>query len=258
MTNFVVAIPSYNRENIITIKTLKTLQEGGVSPKKIYIFVANKQQYKLYDEVVPKNLYNKLIIGKKGITKQRKFISQWFPVGQYIVSIDDDVDEIQMLNKKGDKLIKLEDINNFFISSYKLLKKEGLYIWGIYPVRNEFFMKPTITTDLRFIIGVLYGYINRHDKNIYPSEQIKSKEDYEQSILYYKMDGGVLRYNFITTKTKFNAEGGLGRDRQEMNTDAANYLKQKYPDIITIFHRKNGMTEVKLSRLSRIYNHHSP
>ena len=39
MTNFVVAIPSYNRENIITTKTLKTLKEGGISPKKIYIFV---------------------------------------------------------------------------------------------------------------------------------------------------------------------------------------------------------------------------
>lgn len=252
MTNFVVAIPSYNRENIISTKTLKTLKEGGVSPKKIYIFVANKQQYDLYDELVPKNLYNRLVIGKKGITNQRKFISQWFPEGQYIVSIDDDVDEIQILNKKGDKLVKLEDINNFIISSYKLLKKEGLYIWGIYPVRNEFFMKPTITTDLRFIIGVLFGYINRHNKKIYPSIQSESKEDYEQTILYYKMDGGVLRYNFITTKTKFNAEGGLGRDRQKMNADAANYLKHKYPDIITIFHRKNDMTEVKLSRLPRI------
>ena len=252
MINFVVAIPSYNRENIIATKTLKTLKEGGVSPKKIYIFVANKQQYKLYDEVVPKNLYNRLVIGKKGITNQRKFISQWFPERQYIVSIDDDVDEIQILNKKGDKLVKLEDINNFFISSYKLLKKEDLYIWGIYPVRNEFFMKPTITTDLRFIIGVLFGYINRHNKKIYPSIQSESKEDYEQTILYYKMDGGVMRYNFIATKTKFNAEGGLGKDRQQMNADAANYLKEKYPDIITIFHRKNGMTEVKLSLLPRI------
>jgi hypothetical protein len=177
MINFVVAIPSYNRENIIATKTLKTLKEGGVSPKKIYIFVANKQQYKLYDEVVPKNLYNRLVIGKKGITNQRKFISQWFPERQYIVSIDDDVDEIQILNKKGDKLVKLEDINNFFISSYKLLKKGDLYIWGIYPVRNEFFMKPTITTDLRFIIGVLFGYINRHNKKIYPSIQSESKED---------------------------------------------------------------------------------
>jgi hypothetical protein len=252
MVNFVVAIPSYNRENIITTKTLKTLIDGGISPKKIYIFVANSQQYSLYTNVVPSNLYNKIIIGKKGITNQRKFISQWFPEGQYIISIDDDVDEIQVLNKNGDKLVKLKDMNDFFVSSYKLLKKEKLYIWGIYPVQNSFFMKKTITTDLRFIIGVLFGYINRHDKKLYPSIQSESKEDYEQTILYYKMDGGVLRYNFITTKTKFNAEGGLGKDRRKSNADAASYLKKKYPDIITIFYRKNGMTEVKMSLLPRI------
>ena len=112
MVNFVVAIPSYNRENIITTKTLKTLIDGGISPKKIYIFVANSQQYSLYTNAVPSNLYNKIIIGKKGITNQRKFISQWFPEGQYIISIDDDVDEIQVLNKNGDKLVKMKDIND--------------------------------------------------------------------------------------------------------------------------------------------------
>ena len=32
-----------------------------------------------------------------------------------------------------------------------------------------------------------------------------------------------------------------------MNAKAADYLVKKYPDIVSIFHRKtNGMTEVKL------------
>jgi hypothetical protein len=113
-------------------------------------------------------------------------------------------------------------------------------------------MKKTITTDLRFIIGVLYGYINRHNNKLYPSIHSESKEDYEQTILYYKMDGGVLRYNFIAPKTKFNADGGLGKERYQMNSDASKYLKQKYPDIITTFKRKNGMDEVKLALLPRL------
>jgi hypothetical protein len=66
------------------------------------------------------------------------------------------------------------------------------------------------------------------------------------------MDGGVLRFNYITTKTKFNAEGGLGKDRYEKNNNAANYLQKTYPSIITIFHRKNGMPEVKFSKMPRI------
>jgi hypothetical protein len=133
-----------------------------------------------------------------------------------------------------------------------MLKKEKLYIWGIYPVRNAFFMKNEVSTDLKFIIGVLRGFINRKTNKLKPSVSSESKEDYEQSILYYKLDGGVLRFNNITPKTKFNAKGGLGQERQEMNRLAANYLKKTYPDIITIFHRDNGMTEVKLARLPRM------
>lgn len=252
MSNYVVAIPSYDRADEIISKTLNTLHEGGVSKNKIYIFVANKQQEKVYEETVPKNLYHKIIVGKKGIANQRIFISKYFPDGQYIISMDDDVEEMQIMKNK-DKLVKMHDLDKFFKDAYKELKKEKLYIWGIYPVRNPFFMKKTISDHLRFIIGVTFGYINRHDSKLYPSLKLKTKEDYEQSIMFYKKDGGVLRFNYISPKTKFNAEGGLGKDRFERNKNAAEYLKKKYPDIITIFHRANGMTEVKFNNKERFY-----
>jgi hypothetical protein len=246
--NYVVAIPSYNRHNEIIDKTLTTLLDGGVNKNKIFIFVANKAQEKIYLNTIPKELYNKIVVGKLGIANQRVFISSYFPVNKYIVSLDDDVEELQML--RGEKLVKVKDLDGFFKDAYKILKKERLYIWGVYPVRNAFFMYNTISTDLKFIIGVTFGYINRKLKELVPKAE--GKEDIEQSILYYKMDGGVVRFNNIVPKTKFNAPGGLGTDRQEMNKKAAEYLKKKYPEIITIFHRKNGMTEVRLARLPRI------
>ena len=79
----------------------------------------------------------------------------------------------------------------------------------------------------------------------------ESKEDYETSILYYLKDGGVLRFNHVTFKTKFNAEGGLGTDRFEKNKNAALYLKDKYPEIVDIFNRANGTYEVKLKLMRR-------
>ena len=189
-----------------------------------------------------------MIVGKLGITNQRKFIKNYFKEGDQVVSIDDDVEGIFKL--VGDNPYKLVETKAkpFFISAFKRLEIERLYMWGIYPVRNPFFMKPKVTTDLKFIIGVLRGFINRHSKDLEPSEGAETKEDYEQSILYFKKDGGVLRYNNVTTKTKFNAPGGLGTDRHERNKSAAEYLKKTYPDLITIFHRKNGMTEVRLAR----------
>ena len=245
---YVVAIPSYNRQDEIVKKTLQTLLTGGVDKKNVYIFVANKTQEKLYIDAVPKSLYHKIVVGKKGIAKQRVFISNYFPVDQYVVSMDDDVEELQCL--KGDKLVRIRDLDAFFKYAYDVLIKEELYIWGVYPVKNAFFMYNTISTDLKFIIGVTFGYINRKLKNLVPSAE--GKEDIEQSILYYKMDGGVLRFNYIVPKTKFNAPGGLGVDRYEMNKLAAETLKQKYPDMVTIFYRKNGMPEVRLARMPRV------
>jgi len=246
-SNYVIAIPSYNRPNEIIHKTLTTLLNGGVSKNKIYIFVANKIQEKLYIDTVPKQLYHKIVVGKIGIANQRVFISNYFPINQYIVSLDDDVEELQYL--KGDKLFKLKNLDIFFKDAYKILKKEKLYIWGVYPVRNSFFMYNDISTDLKFIIGVTFGYINRKLKQLVP--HVKVKEDVEQSILYYIHDGGVVRFNNIVPKTKFNAPGGIGVERYELNKTAADILKQKYPDIVTIFHRKNGMPEVRLARLPR-------
>jgi len=250
-SNYVVAIPTYNRVKELVHKSLPTLKNGKVSPSKIYIFVANKEQEKLYKEEVPTSMYHKIVVGKLGIANQRKFISKYFPENQYIVSMDDDVEALEMMTSP-DKLVKIHDLDKFFKDAYKKLKEENLYIWGIYPVHNPFFMKKNISTGLKFIIGVLYGYINRHNTKLEPSIQAETKEDYEQSILYYQLDGGVLRYNYIVPKTKFNAPGGLGTDRFDRNKKAADYLKKTYPDIITIFHRKSGMPEVKLARLPRV------
>jgi hypothetical protein len=250
MVKYVVAIPTYNRSDVIGKKTLMTLKEGGVPKSSIYLFVANKTEQKIYEQTVPKELYGKIVVGKLGIANQRKFIVKYFPEGQYVISCDDDIEAIERL--KGEKLSKMKNVNDFFLDAYQILKDEGLYIWGVYPVRNPFFMQKGYSTGLKFIIGLLRGFINRHSKKLEPSSQIKCKEDYEESILYYKMDGGVLRFNDITCKTKFNSEGGLGKDRFDMNKEAAEYLQNKYPNMVTIKHRKNGMTEINLARIPRV------
>lgn len=250
--SYVIAIPTYDRPQQVRDKTLTTLLNGGINKNKIYLFVANKRQEKMYEEIVPKNMYKQIVVGKIGIANQRKFISKYFPEGQYIISLDDDVEELLSL-RGTTELVKINNLNKFFTDAYKILKKENLYIWGVYPVRNPFFMKDRkkITTDLRFIIGVIHGYINRHSRDLMPNNKSETKEDYETSILYYLKDGGVLRFNHITFKTKFNAEGGLGTNRFERNKSAAIYLQKKYPDIVTIFNRANGTYEVKFKPMAR-------
>jgi len=236
---YVVAIPSYNRSDVILDKTIHTLIQGGVNLKNIFIFVANKLEKDKYIHIHPN-----IIIGKLGITNQRIFIKNYFKEGTHVVEIDDDIEGLFKL--KGERLVRITNIHDFFLDAFKLLIKEKRFLWGIYPVRNPFFMKNTITNGLTFIIGALHGFIVRHDKCLNPNALAEGKEDYEQSILYYKLDGGVIRFNNITIKTKFLAKGGLGEDRFERNRLSAEYLQKKYPTLVTIFHRKNGMTEIRL------------
>jgi len=239
-----IAIPSYNRSDVIEKKTLATLLEGGIKPSQIYIFVANEKEKELYKQI-PNSKYNKIVVGKLGITNQRNFINHYFKEGDHVVSIDDDIEGLYKLTNK--RLTRVKDVATFFQTAFDTLKKENKYLWGIYPVHNPYFMNKTTSTQLSFIIGALHGFIVKHDFTL----KAPVKEDYEQSILYYLKDGGVVRFNNYTVKTKFLATGGVGKDRFERNKKSAKYLQKKYPKLVTIFHRKNGMTEIRLTRKQR-------
>ena len=46
--DYVICIPSYKRANFCNEKTLATLHKHKIDPKKIYVYVANKEDYDLY------------------------------------------------------------------------------------------------------------------------------------------------------------------------------------------------------------------
>lgn len=252
MGEYVVAIPSYKRAALLQEKTLALLQRGQVPASRIYVFVANKEESKTYQATLAPGSYGKIVVGKPGITPQRKFIVKYFPEGTHIVSMDDDVASLHRRVNEA-TLEPVSNVHAFFQQAFQECVREGLYLWGIYPVLNPFYMKPKVSHDLKFVIATLYGFINRHDKALLPT--VGEKEDFEMSILYYQRDGGVVRFNDIGIKTKFhNPQGGLGpiQHRFEVNEKAAQTLKQKYPDFGYIWHRKNGMAEFRLHRKPRI------
>lgn len=245
--DYVIAIPSYNRAASISKKALLFLKDGGVSPDKVHIFVANEEQAEAYKLIAPEY---KIIVGELGITNQRNHIANYFPEGQYVVSIDDDVSSLHTIEKG--KYKRIEDLDAFFKRAFQDLMWEGLFIWGVYPVKSLRFMYDTISSDLKFLPGFLFGYINRKLSSLRMSVKAEGKEDIEQSLLYYLQDGGVLRYNYVTpNQASAPKEGGLGKDRVEMNENAATYLEETYPTLVKKYYRKNGMAELRFARKAR-------
>jgi len=236
---YVIVIPSYKREHALKTHTLKCLTLSLIPLEQIYIFVANDEEYANYKKVLPE--YN-IVVGEEGLMNQRNYISLYFPLDTKIVSIDDDIQEF--IIKKDDKLTPIDDIDYFFTEGFKRLDQENAHLFGFYPVLNKLFMKETITTDFRFIIGSCFGYINRRILISIPQ-----KQDYEISVLNYLRDNKVVRFNYISMKTKYyKMKGGLqsSSSRKQEQEAAVETLLTRYP---TFFARKksfkSGFPEVR-------------
>lgn len=252
--NYTIAIPSYKRNILLEEKTLNILKKNKISSNKIYIFVANKTEYNKYTNTIPKNLYNKIIIGKKGLKNQRNFISSYFKEGQYIVQLDDDLEDILQMSLKNKSPILKQIINldTFIKKAFKICLGKNAYIWGVYPLANAYFMntsKNKVSTDLKFIVGPMWGIINRHHKDL--EITINEKEDTERTLKYYLNDGIVVRFNHITFKTKYyKNQGGMqseNKNRKEEAMKSAIYLTKKYPNHTKLdLSKKSGFPEVRL------------
>lgn len=209
--SYVITIPSYDRADTLLTQTLSTLLRQDINPKKINIFVANKDEAIIYKNHIPSKYYNKIIIGVKGLYHQTNFIKKYYPEGTKIIQIQDDIKSIFI--KKGSNDSEEINLDKFFNYAFELLNEYGLKIWGLNKVSNPFFMTDNITTDLRLIEGVIYGFINSYDK-AYNNLLVDNytAEDIERTLRYYITDGGVMRFNFIGYKTIYQAKGGIQSD----------------------------------------------
>lgn len=240
--DYVIAIPSYKRAKQLI--TLNTLFRHKIDRKKIYLFVVEEE----YEEY--KNQPVELVIGMKGLSQQREFITQYFPENTNIVCLDDDIEEIDV-----------ENLDDFLQNAFRKCREENAYIWGVYPCWNPFFRQTKKdTTCLNFICGAFYGIINRPKlQSIKHQFTSDSKEDFERTIKYFLEDGIVLRFNKVGFKTKFYGNGGIGsfEERLEPSRIDCELLFINYPEFGKIKIRKNGMSEFVLNKIPS-YKKHIP
>ena len=256
MTNsdYVICIPSYKRADVCNEKTLKTLYEHKINSDNVFVYVANKEDYELYQNTLDKKYYNKLIIGLKGLVHQRQYIMNHWPQGKHIVFFDDDIASIDLSLSPQFKSHNLD----FFIKyAFDNCVKYKSYIWGVYAVYNPFFRKTKkeMTTGLNYIVGAFYGIINRPNLSslkLTITKENGQKEDVERTLKYFINDGVVLRFNKVGFMTKYyGKEGGLGRfeDRLKPMSEACRKLSQKYGEYGSTKVRGNGMAEFVLKKI---------
>lgn len=243
-----IAIPSYKRPETLRDKTLMVLQKYRIPPSAITIFVANKEEEDIYKKTLKKGTYNKLVVGVVGMGDIRNFISHYYPIGTKIVNIDDDIKGFLEYDAHAARKERpLRSLLAVMKRGFEECEKHEARLWGVYPVANGFFMKPKISTDLRYIIGSFWGCINPGTKEI--KITLDDKEDYQRSILYYEADEAVIRLNMVAPITAYYKEpGGMQEERTKARVEkSARWLVKTYPEFAKLHAtKKSGFMEVRL------------
>ena len=286
ITPYAVAIPTYKRPELIAKCTLLVLYRAKIPAANISLFLANSQERNTYvtllqnpinSEVklatlLPKHMDSKnitryakwlqginIVVGHKGLARQRNFIRSWYPSGQNILSMDDDVRKVMRLrvspaNPKDRSKWKLiavvKGLDELIQSGFRKAKDKGAYLWGVYPVDNAYFMSPNSSYNLKFIVGPMYGIINRPElaNHLDLDAQYDEKEDMERTLRHWKHDGIVVRLNYVTIQTNyFDNIGGMQaslnspfKHRKAAAEKAALRLHNMFPNITRIYKRTGG------------------
>jgi hypothetical protein len=250
--DYVIAIPSYKRAETLRDKSLAVLKEYKIDPKRIDIFVANKDEEKVYKETLEPGTYNKIIVGVPKIGPQRNFISEYYPVGKAVIHMDDDIQgfiEYSKTAKRNEK--KLVNLEAAIQRGFAECRKHNCRLWGIYPTPNGYFMNDKVDNDLRFIIGCFNGMYNpgtKGPKGVKLALEM-DKEDYERSVRFYIADGGVIRMRGYAPKTAYYTEKGGNQEYRTKKSvmDGAKWMVKTFPDYATMnLTKKSGYPEVRL------------
>jgi len=244
-----IVIPSYNRVDTLKNKTLSVLKHYKIPNHVIHVFVANEEQKKLYETAVGNDV-GKIIVGEKGLAEIRNYIFKYFPKGKQLVCMDDDIKgflEFDSSKKRHEK--PLVSLKSVIQRGFKECEKHGARLWGVYPSPNGFFMKDTVSTDLKFIIGSFWGCINPGSSDKFQIQLGSEKEDYQRTIQFWKEDAAVIRLNFISPKTAYYKEpGGMQEgDRLKKQRTTVKAMLKRWPQYIKMNpRRKSGYPEILL------------
>ena len=229
-----IAIPTYDRVDTFRKKTYTKIIQKYKLEKYCTLFIQSDKDANDYKELAPEL---KQVRSPKGYLNTLNFISKYYPKNAKVVKMDDDLTGIFKLT--GDKLTKVNNAYDLFNKTFAIMVNTGSSLGGFYPIPNAGFMKDrkAITTDLRFIVGSLYCFINKNIKL-----RIDGKSDFEFTIENYIRDGKVIRLNNYTMRYDYsdNTEKS-GRDSQIFQNKYDKYISK----VIT---HKDGSTSFLLKK----------
>tara|TARA_R110002126_G_scaffold64239_1_gene164665 strand:+ start:1879 stop:3192 length:1314 start_codon:yes stop_codon:yes gene_type:complete len=200
--NYRIAIPTYNRPNIIFNKTLCYLNNCEIDRTKIDIFIKDDEQIEMYGEELQD--YNIIKHEQDGIGATRNYIRTHYYESdtKYVACFDDDIDYVKEMD------LPIYNLDYVLKCFFGKTEEVGLNIWGVNPHKNAYYYSNKMTTDLRYMCGAFFGFIVDKNKEFIHS-QYNHLEDYSFSCEHFIRDKGVVKFCNYGFKTKYFGDGGI-------------------------------------------------
>jgi len=250
-----IAIPSYKRSYLLRDKTLKLLKDIPI--KNIKIFVRDQDELNEYIKDCGPT-YEYIITYANGIKNTRNFLRNYYYTTNkhldFVLFIDDDIDSLcKLVDEKKTIKVNPANIEKEILAMYEETKKRNLKFFGICGFNNPFYMKDTISTNLKYIIGAFCGLVKPSEGDLIETD-IDHGEDVQFTLEHYLRDGGVARFNNYCIQTKYyNEIGGICLDlggiekRNENAKESLTYLENKYSRMGKMYKKKNGLFDWKFN-----------
>jgi hypothetical protein len=256
-SSYVVAIPSWRRSGLLARGTLALLEARGVDPERLTVFLDEVDpELSHYRDLAASRGFNVYVSPVRGIEAQRQIIASYYPPGTPVVTMCDDVTDVQRaLDRKN--LVSVDDLDSLFRSAFSITATENLYVWGVGAVANAYFMRPGYSTGLRFLIGTLWGFYSRPGHPVHVSH-VAVKEDYESSLRAWWYDGGAVRLSDVAVKADhYKAPGGCQDYRtRQVSQAAVDTLLAHWPGLVRVnTRRQSAHPEILLSTKGRHAGH---
>ena len=223
---------------------------------RVTVFVANVEEKLIYDAALQAVGMGEIptVVGVIRLGPQRQFIDQYYPRGTPLVSIDDDLADL--LEKAGDKTQHMGiSFDELVGAGFGLCEKSGAKLWSVYPVANGKFMSDRAVTGLKFMYGCFHGcYTGEQCIDPEYGSLICHAEDWERMFRSYLKYGKVARIEWVATKSKFFAKGGMMEEaggkqaRLEINNENILRVAGKYSSLCSTFEKAGGIINIRLKR----------
>ena len=246
MNSLNIAIPTYQRSNIILCKTLHLLERLKVPRKNIFVVVGADNDEDMFNDYYDNisSMYEgvNIIVGDNSNCKasQLNFIrTELFEEKQLGLILDDDLDDILVrVDEKTLRPITAEEFDTTICISSNLMREHNIGLCGVNSSGNAFYMSDKVKLCKSVICGGFQLFFNEPNLIL----DLNQGTDAYESCWYLDKYKNNLKIDFLTIKTKLFSAGGLYDYRLDKEKTHQDYLTvaKTYPQYLDYHTWKEG------------------